>query len=363
MVIQPKVRKVNLGEERSYNVCFDKLSKLGNEMSNLGLKGKALILSHSRVMKLHSKLLLEGLRPYFKTSVCELPEGEKTKSEDGFSKVLDYCQKNEIERKDTIICFGGGVIGDLGGYAAANWSRGTNVVQVPTTLLAQVDASIGGKTGIDWKGIKNKLGAFKQPKLVFTDITTLSTLSSRQFNNGMAEVIKYGILNAEIFSTLNSYKLGTELESRVSDCLSKIVWMCANLKCDFVEKDEFDLNGIRAKLNLGHTLGHAVEGASNFELLHGEAVSIGLAAAARLSARKLGLSFQDLKMIHSLLVWFNLPTKMKELDKKRVMGLMLSDKKVEDGKLNFVLFNKIGNVTFPHHITEKEVGNVLTDLS
>ena len=148
---RPSVRRVKLGKN-SYNlVVGGKLSNLGKEMSKLELKEKILVLSHPRIMHLHGKPLLEGLRGYFKTIICEIPEGEKSKSEKELSRVYNACQKNKIERKDAIICFGGGVIGDLGGYAAANWSRGIPVIQAPTTLISQVDSSIGGKTGIDWK--------------------------------------------------------------------------------------------------------------------------------------------------------------------------------------------------------------------
>jgi len=352
--MQPMIRRVNLGKN-SYNVIIgDKLPNLGKEMRKTGLKGNILVFSHPRIMHLHGKFLLEGLgQRKQRATVCEIPEGESSKSKEGLDLIFRAFEKNKIERKDIVICFGGGVIGDLVGYAAASWSRGINVVQVPTTLIAQTDSSIGGKTGIDWGRIKNKVGAFKQPKLVFMDVSILSTLSKRQFSNGMAEVIKYGLLDENIWTHLLYYK--SDIAARDLKTLADIVWKCANLKCDIVEKDEFDTKGIRAKLNLGHTVGHAVEGASNFKLLHGEAISLGLIAAARLSIKKLGLSCVSIENLANLLNYFDLPISFEGQNKDLAIKLMYSDKKVEDGKPRFVLFKTEGKVSFPHKVREKEV--------
>jgi 3-dehydroquinate synthase len=348
-------REIKLGE-RSHRLVFGKLSDIGSEMSKAGLRKKALILTHPRIMRLHGKALLEGLEG-FKTAICEIPEGEETKSEAGLTLVYEACNRNGLERNDAVICFGGGVVGDLGGYAASNWCRGINIVQVPTTLIAQVDSSIGGKTGIDWHGIKNKIGAFKQPKLIFTDTSVLSTLSDRHFSNGMAEVIKYGLLNASIWAGLNARKhkiLARDLES-----LTGMVWICANLKCDTIEQDEFDQEGIRAKLNLGHTIGHAIESASRFRMLHGEAVSIGLIGAARLSMDKASLSRGETAKLRSMLRYFGLPVKSLNMNKDRIIELMHFDKKTSDGKLRFVLIREIGRVSFPNEVSEEEVKKVL----
>jgi len=348
-------REIKLGA-KSHKLIFGRLSDLGSEMSKAGLKGKALILTHPRIMRLHGKALLKGLKN-FNTSVCEISEGEKSKSETGLAHIYESCNKNKVERTDSIVCFGGGVVGDLGGYAASNWSRGMNVVQVPTTLIAQVDSSIGGKTGIDWHRIKNKIGAFKQPRLIFTDTSVLSTLSDRQFKNGMAEVVKYGVINKKIWLMLvhREYIL-----ARNAKKLNELIWSCANLKCDVIEKDEFDLQDHRAKLNLGHTVGHSIEGASNFKLLHGEAVALGLIAAAKLSVMKLRFESNILSdTLIYVLKLYGLPTKLKSIDKSKIIELMLRDKKVKDGKLRFVLIKEIGNVTFPNEVSVKEVKKVL----
>ena len=349
------VRKLRLAD-RSYDIRTGSLFDLGAKAADADLKGKVLVLSHQRIMRLHGKPLLEGLKRYFDATICEIPEGEKSKSETGLSAVYNACQRGRLEKNDTIVCFGGGVVGDLGGYAAANWSRGINVVQIPTTVVSQVDSSIGGKTGIDWKKIKNKIGAFKQPRLVFIDTSTLSTLSKRQFNNGMAEVIKYGLLSEKVWRLLYEYE---SIAARNLPVLEDIIWECANLKCDVVEQDEFDTKGLRAKLNLGHTVGHAIEGASNFRLLHGEAISLGLVAAAKLSIKRVGFGIGRHAALLRLLRHFNLPTSLKDVDKKEVMKIMLSDKKVEGGKLRFILVERIGKVTFPHVVSEKEVRKVL----
>jgi len=351
-------REIKLGE-RSHRLVFGRLPELGREMSDAGLSGKALVVSHPRIMKLHGKALIEGLGE-FKTNVCEIPEGEESKSETGLAPVLEACNRNRLERYDTIVCFGGGVIGDLGGYAAANWSRGVNVVQVPTTLIAQVDSSIGGKTGIDWKGIKNKIGAFKQPRLIFTDSSVLSTLPERHFRNGMAEVVKYGLLNAEFWNGMDIRK--DLIRARDPKTVFELVWRCANIKCDYVEQDEFDQNGERAKLNLGHTIGHGIEAASAFRMLHGESVSLGLIGMAKLSAEMTFFGDDELPKLKGMLRHFGLPTKLNRIDRGSVIELMYSDKKVKDGVLRFVLLNRIGTATFPYEIGEGKVREALACL-
>jgi 3-dehydroquinate synthase len=242
------------------------------------------------------------------------------------------------------VALGGGVIGDLAGFVASTYLRGVNVVQVPTTLVAQVDASIGGKTGINHPKGKNLIGTFYQPKLVFIDVATLRTLPKRELIGGMAEVVKYGVIaDPELFAYLEQHI--PELLKYDVEALEQIVLRSARIKADVVSKDEREA-GLRRILNYGHTLGHAIETATGYgRLHHGEAIAIGMEFAARLASR-LGLCNQSLvDRQHRLLEQFGLPTRLPpRIDPKRVLAAMALDKKVQGGQLHFVLPERLGGV-------------------
>lgn len=262
-----------------------------------------------------------------------LPAGEASKNGESFLKILNFLAANRLTRSDAVAALGGGMVGDITGFSAASYLRGIACVQIPTTLLAGVDSSVGGKTAIDLDRGKNLAGAFCQPVRVICDCAALKTLPENIFTDGCAEVIKYGVLKDP--------GLFAHLESRVKSFdLEYVIERCVSIKRDYVCEDEFD-NGARRQLNLGHTLGHAVEAASNFELSHGSSVAVGMAVAARASAAE-GICTQECaRRIASLLERFGLPTKT-DMDMDTLYGHMLSDKKRLGGTVNIIVPEEIG---------------------
>lgn len=270
-----------------------------------------------------------------------LPDGEAYKNTETLNTIYDELLQNRCERSTTLIALGGGVIGDLTGYAAATYLRGVPFIQIPTTLLSQVDSSVGGKTGINHPLGKNMIGAFYQPQLVLADIDTLQTLPAREFSAGMAEVIKYGLIrDAEFFNwlELNIEKLMALDEVALSEAIYR---SCQN-KADVVARDEHE-TGERALLNLGHTFGHAIENAMGYGVwLHGEAVAAGTMMAADLSKRMAWLTDAEQKRMRDLLTKANLPLDPPKLGVEKYLTLMQLDKKVADGKIRLVLQQGIG---------------------
>lgn len=270
-----------------------------------------------------------------------LPDGEAYKNTETLNLIYDDLLKNRCERSTTLIALGGGVIGDLTGYAAATYLRGVPFIQIPTTLLSQVDSSVGGKTGINHPLGKNMIGAFYQPKLVLADIDTLQTLPARELSAGLAEVIKYGLIrDADFFDWLetNIGKLLTLDEAAISYAIYR---SCQN-KAEVVALDEHE-TGERALLNLGHTFGHAIENAMGYGVwLHGEAVAAGTIMAADLSLRMKWLNADEYKRIHTLLSACNLPLQAPSLGVTKYLDLMANDKKVADGKIRLILQQGIG---------------------
>jgi 3-dehydroquinate synthase len=270
-----------------------------------------------------------------------VPDGESYKNWETLNRVFDALLTNRCERRTTLIALGGGVVGDLTGFAAAVYLRGVPFIQVPTTLLAQVDSSVGGKTGINHPLGKNMIGAFYQPRLVLADIATLDTLPPRELGAGLAEVIKYGlILDSRFFEWLEANM--ARLVARDPAALAHAVRRSCELKAEVVAQDERE-SGLRALLNLGHTFGHAIEAGLSFGTwLHGEAVAAGTVQAARLSQRLGFLSEADVQRVVALLQQANLPTAAPDLGVDRYLELMGLDKKVEGGKLRLVLLRRIG---------------------
>jgi 3-dehydroquinate synthase len=270
-----------------------------------------------------------------------LPDGEAYKNSETLNLIYDALLQNRCERSTTLIALGGGVIGDLTGYAAATYLRGVPFIQVPTTLLSQVDSSVGGKTGINHPLGKNMIGAFYQPQLVLADIDTLQTLPSREFSAGVAEVIKYGLIrDADFFDWLETNMAGLmQLDEQV---LSYAIYRSCQNKADVVAKDEHE-QGERALLNLGHTFGHAIENAMGYGVwLHGEAVAAGTVMAADLSKRMGWLKDDEITRIKRSFEAANLPVVAPRLGVERYLDLMSLDKKVEGGKIRLILQQAIG---------------------
>lgn len=307
------------------------------------LKRKSVaVVTNTTVAPLYLEKLTKTLRDA-NVSVIEiiLPDGEAYKNTDTLSLIYNALLENRCERSTTLIALGGGVIGDLTGYAAATYLRGVPFIQIPTTLLSQVDSSVGGKTGINHPLGKNMIGAFYQPKLVLADIDTLKTLPSRELSAGLAEVIKYGLIRDKDFFDwleINISKLMTLDEAAISYAIYR---SCQN-KAEVVATDEHE-TGERALLNLGHTFGHAIENAMGYGVwLHGEAVAAGTIMAADLSRRMGWLNSDEYTRIHRLLTTSNLPLQAPNLGVAKYLDLMANDKKVADGKIRLVLQQGIG---------------------
>ena len=285
------------------------------------------------------KSILDG----FNVQTVILPDGEKFKKLETLNKVFDALLEAKFDRTSTLIALGGGVIGDITGFAAASYQRGVGFIQVPTTLLSQVDSSVGGKTGINHELGKNMIGAFYQPKAVIIDVNTLDTLSNQEFSAGMAEVIKYGLLgNADFLSMLEANI--ESIMARKKDLIIEVIFNCCQDKARIVELDEFE-KGKRALLNLGHTFGHGIENAFGYgNYLHGEAVSIGMVMAAKLSKDEGNLSHEETLRVESILSKADLPISInKTIDSETLITAMSLDKKSIDGKIRLVLLKSLGD--------------------
>jgi 3-dehydroquinate synthase len=355
--------KVSLGD-RSYNIHIgpDLLTSIGKGCRKLGLGQRCAIITDSSVAPLHAVPVTESLRAEgFDVTLIRIPSGETSKS----LRIADTCFKqlaaHRIERHSFIVALGGGVVGDLAGFVAATYLRGIPFVQIPTTLLAQVDSSVGGKVGINLKAGKNLVGAFHQPRWVVCDINTLKTLPLREYRAGLAEVIKYGIIaDARLFARLEKeMKL---LLERDPQTLSDIIARSCAIKADVVANDETE-SGRRAILNFGHTIGHALEAISKYgKYLHGEAISIGQVAAAHISHLCSGLPESHAIRIRELFRSADLPTTVDLTSKQSgaVFNAMSLDKKVQQGNVRFVLADKIGHATWGHSVPKATIEESLS---
>lgn len=349
--------KVNLGD-RSYPIHIGSgiLDSLGGSCKAAGLKGKCLIVTDETVAPLYAGCVLQSLeKAGFKPALEVLPAGETTKCQAQLLNLYSKAAAHGLDRKCFMVAFGGGVIGDLTGFAAASWLRGIKFVQVPTTLLAMVDSSVGGKTGINIPEGKNLVGAFHQPELVLVDLDTLKTLPSREFAAGMAEVIKYGIIwDAELFQCLDTAS---------TDKMDGIISRCCEIKAEVVGKDERE-GGLRGILNFGHTLAHAVENVAGYgQYLHGEAVAIGMVYAAHLSVALKRLSVNESARIEKLLAGLALPVNAPKLPWAEIRAAMAVDKKTVGGLPKFVLADRIGHVEFGCEVPEKLLEEVWHGIS
>ena len=294
----------------------------------------------------------------FELAVHSIPDGESYKNLDTVGLIWDLLAENHFNRDVTVVALGGGVVGDIGGFAAACWQRGAAFIQVPTTLLAQVDAGLGGKTAVNIPAGKNLVGAFHQPNAVIADVATLNTLGRKEYCAGLGEVVKYGLgLDAELFAWLET-NLDAVIE-RDPDAVERVVYWCCALKASVVGEDEREL-GRRALLNLGHTFAHAIETSVSFgNWLHGEAVAVGLVMAAELAAR-LGMLERDIvSRLEALLTAAGLPTRPPPVGAQRLKELMSMDKKIAGGRLRFVLPDALGSSTLRTDVPAAELDAVL----
>lgn len=337
-----KTLHVELGE-RSYPIYIgqDLLSK--PELIEPYVNGtQVMIVSNETVAPLYLDKVEKSFAKYQCQSVI-LPDGEQYKNLEYVNKIFDALLSSKFDRKCTLVALGGGVVGDMTGFAAACYQRGVNFIQIPTTLLSQVDSSVGGKTGVNHPQGKNMIGAFHQPRCVIADSDTLNTLDDRQLSAGIAEVIKYGLIRDNAFTAWleqNMYKI----LGRDPEALSYAIEVSCRCKADIVAADEKE-GGIRALLNLGHTFGHAIETGTGYGTwLHGEAVATGMLMAADLSMRLGNLSKEDVARVDNILDMAMLPTRAPHfMDFEHYIDLMAIDKKTRAGKINLVLFNKLGD--------------------
>jgi 3-dehydroquinate synthase len=361
-----RVVKVPL-RDRSYSILIGRglLGGLGKECVRHGVGKRCAVISDDHVSPLYAKPILSSLtRAGLDPILITVRAGETAKSLQSVQDCYDQLAAHRLERASFIVALGGGVVGDLAGFVAATYLRGIAFVQVPTTLLAQVDSSVGGKVGVNLKAGKNLVGAFYQPRFVLCDLATLDSLPLREFRSGLAEVIKYGIIyDRRLFSSLER-NLPTLLEHD-ERALSAVVARCCSIKAEVVGQDETE-GGVRAILNFGHTVGHAIEAISGYgRFLHGEAISIGQVVAANISSRVLGLSRSEAERIRHLLAGAGLPTSLKlsASQTPRLFDAMRLDKKVRNGEIKFVLASRIGEVEFGKRVPQKAIEEALAEAS
>lgn len=343
------------------------LGTVGDELHRLGAKPgkKILVVSNADVAGPYGEACLNSLKEKgFNVELLVIEAGEEQKHLRTVSQIHDAAFAFKLERSSMLLALGGGVVGDMTGFAAATWLRGVGVVQVPTTLLAMVDASIGGKTGVNHPGGKNLIGAFHQPHLVLIDPTTLDTLPIREFRAGMAEVIKYGILgDTDLFLELESCKDPSSPNGLGRTTLESILQRSAAAKASIVAADERE-GGLRAVLNYGHTFGHVVEALCGYGTwLHGEAVALGMVAVGELAVQRGNWSRGDAERQKQLIAKAGLPTTWPELNLEAVLHTLQGDKKVRDGQLRFVIPTGIGSVEIQNDISRDEITHCLEHLA
>jgi 3-dehydroquinate synthase len=351
---------VNLGE-RSYpiHVGANTLDRVGESLQQAGLRGKVAIVSNPTVAQLYLDPVHDALSASgFEVAPILLPDGEEHKNLKSLATIYDGLVKARLERKSGILALGGGVIGDLAGFAAATYLRGVPYVQLPTTLLAQVDSSVGGKTAVNHDSGKNLIGAFYQPKLVLIDVTVLRTLPRRELVAGLAEVIKYGIIEDPILFRLLEDRI-ERLLALDRELLMQVIATCCAIKARVVEQDERE-EDYRAVLNFGHTVGHALEAATDYkQFLHGEAVGVGMAKATAISLQQGFCDQKSFERVIQLIKKAGLPIELpSDISITNLLQGMEIDKKTAGGKIKFVMCEGIGKTRF-HWLAPGEIANAL----
>lgn len=335
--------------ENSFGLLAGKVQSLG-----YGKQQKICIITDSNVADLYLDEVSEELKKCCDTVVsCVFPAGEEHKNVDTINHFYQKLIEEKFDRKDVLVALGGGVTGDMCGFAAASYLRGIDFIQIPTTLLSQVDSSIGGKTGVDFRQYKNMVGAFYQPKLVYMNLAVLKDLPEEHFHAGMGEILKHGLIrDASYFDWMIENK--DLIMEKDLDILEEMIYRSCNIKREVVENDPKE-KGERALLNFGHTIGHAIEKLSDFRLIHGYCVAIGIAAASELSYQKGHISLADRNKILSTLEDFKLPVKARVASASEVLATTKLDKKMESGKVKFILLKNIGEAFIDKTISDEEL--------
>jgi 3-dehydroquinate synthase len=356
-----EIVRVELGE-RSYEIAIGagNLGEIGRFVAQSGDVSHAVVITDENVEKPHGLAAAESVaQTSAAVDLVVVEPGELSKSIATATELWETMLSLGADRQTAIVAVGGGVIGDLAGFIAATYARGIPFFQVPTTLLAQVDSSVGGKVGINLPDAKNMVGAFLQPQGVLIDTATLATLPDREYRSGLAEVVKYGvILDPELFAFLEAHVPG--LLARDHAVLRHVVARCCRLKADVVQEDEREVSGLRAALNYGHTIGHALETLTGYGvLLHGEAVAMGMVSASRLAERLGRIDAGVTVRQERLLTALGLPVQLPAVDVDQVLDTMAHDKKAQRGELRFVLPTRLGHVELVAGVKSEDVRAVL----
>lgn len=347
---------VTYDKKPCYDIVYEaSFAELPAELEKFETAQKKLcIITDSKVGSLYAEEVKKILTPVCRECVIyTFPEGEASKTLDTVKEIYKFLIEHQFDRKDMLLALGGGVTGDITGYTAATYLRGVSYVQIPTTLLAQADSSIGGKTGVDFDGYKNMVGAFKMPCLVYVNISTLHTLDERQFFSGFAEIMKAALIRDGIFYEW-LLSMMYEICDRQMLVLEEMLVRSCSIKKMIVEKDPLE-KGDRALLNLGHTIGHAIEKYKNFELYHGECVALGCVAAAFISWKKNYLTMEEYYEIRDMFVPFYLPISIDNIEPEKILALTKADKKTENGTIKFILLKKIGKAVIDTTVSDQEI--------
>lgn len=352
-----KILPVKSNEKWIYDIVLeDSFQSLHTELKKIypAMKQKFCIVSDSNVAPLHLETLKKALGiPKEQLFEFIFPAGEENKNLATVSNLYEFLIQNHFDRKDVLIAFGGGVVGDLTGFAASTYLRGIDFLQIPTTLLSQVDSSVGGKTGVDFLQYKNMVGAFYQPKLVYMNLTLLRTLPEKQLISGLGEILKHGLIkNKDYFYWMQ--KNVASVKALELDVMEKVVYQSCLIKRDVVERDTNEA-GERALLNFGHTIGHAIEKLSDFSLYHGECVCIGCIAASYISMKHGNISKEDLAVIEETFHDFGFITKVGGYQAQQILAATKSDKKMVGSKVKFILLQEIGTAYINQDLTDEEI--------
>jgi len=356
---------VNYDHKPAYDIMLEAdFSKLSETVASLGMEGRRfMIITDSNVGKHYANDVFQQLARVAKSvQIYTFPAGEENKNLDTVSQCYEELIQSGFDRNDVLIALGGGVVGDLTGFTAATYLRGIRFIQVPTSLLSMVDSSIGGKTGVDFKAFKNMVGAFHQPKLVYMNLSTLFTLPDAEYFSGMGEIIKHGLIkDASYYHWLKNNHEG--ICAKRFDVVQEMIYRSCTIKKSVVERDPKE-QGERALLNFGHTIGHSVEKLMNFSLLHGECVSLGMAAAAYLSMKRKYLTEAEYEDIIAVIKLFRQPVQVKGLNADTVYEVTKSDKKMDLNQIKFILLTKVGEAVIDTTVSKEEMQDaILTILS
>ncbi len=346
-------------DDKGAESANNELSMMAERVTPYITGQQVLIVTNDTIAPLYLQPLQQQLAMTFQVAVCILPDGEQYKDQQHINKIYDALMAQHFNRDVTLIALGGGVIGDMTGFAAASFMRGVNFIQIPTTLLSQVDSSVGGKTGINHPQGKNMIGAFWQPQMVLADMNTLQTLPARELSAGIAEVIKYALIMDSEFLNWLEQNIPAMMALDLT-VLGTAVKRCCDYKAEVVAQDERE-SGVRALLNFGHTFGHVIETHEGYgNWLHGEAVAAGMVQAAELSQKLGWLSFEDVDRVKRLLTLANLPIKPPTIATAIALNLMGHDKKVKGGKIRLVLLKSLGEAVLTEDFDDASLTEVLS---